>query len=93
VIAVMNSFATLPDLLRISVATPDATTAFDLEKRLAHLHPTAIERNGTWEVELEADEPRVDEVDAVVRNWLTDEGLRATTVSIDGRHHRVHARH
>lgn len=69
---------------RIRVDAPDAPTAFPLEKRLAHLHPTAISRGPDWSVELEDfDHDRFDEIIAAVEHWLRQIGVRSTQVHID----------
>lgn len=69
---------------RIRVDAPDAPTAFALEQRLAHLHPTAISRGPDWCVELEDfDHDRFDEIVAAVEHWLRQIGVRSTQVHID----------
>ncbi len=78
--------------LRIGIAAPNATTAFALERRLTHLRPTTIGRGRKWEVEIDGDHSHVDEVVAVVRNWLADEHLSETTLAVDGHTRLVRAR-
>lgn len=78
----MTTFATST---WIRVDAPDATTAFALEKRLAHLHPTAIGRGPNWCVELEDfDHDRFDEITAAVEHWLLETGVRSTRMHVDG---------
>jgi hypothetical protein len=68
---------------RIRVDAPDASTAFALEKRLAHLHPAAVGRGPNWCVELEDFDDRLDEITAVVEHWLREVGLRSTQMHVD----------
>jgi hypothetical protein len=67
----------------IRVEAPDAPTAFALEKRLAHLHPTAVGRGTNWYVELEDfDHDRFDEINAAVQHWLREIGIRSTQMHV-----------
>ena len=68
----------------IRVDAPDGPTAFALEQRLAHLHPTAVSRGPDWSVELEDfDHDRFDEIIAAVEHWLRQIGAGSTQVHID----------
>lgn len=68
----------------IRVDAPDATTAFALEKRLAHLHPTVIGFGPNWCVELEDfDHDRFDEITAAVEHWLREIGIQSTQMHVD----------
>jgi hypothetical protein len=69
---------------RIEIDAPDAPAAFALEKRLAHLRPTAIGAGLGWTVELEDGDDRVEEVEAAIRYWLRTIGLPATVMRVDG---------
>lgn len=71
--------------LRISIAAPTASAAFLLEKRLAHLHPSAIAHGSHWAVHLEDAEDRLDEIEAVVGHWLRELGVASTRLEVDGR--------
>jgi hypothetical protein len=69
---------------KIEILAPDATAAFALEKRLAHLRPTAIGSGFGWSVELEDSDDRLDEIEAAVRQWLRASNLRSTVMRVDG---------
>lgn len=69
---------------RIRIAAPDASTAFALEKRLAHLHPAAVGRGSDWCVELEDLDDRLDEITATVEHWLREIGAGSTEMHVDG---------
>jgi hypothetical protein len=69
---------------KIEILAPDASTAFALEKQLAHLSPTAIGSGLGWSVELEDSDDRLDEIQAAVKQWLRDGNLRSTVIRIDG---------
>jgi len=69
---------------RIRIAAPDASTAFALEKRLAHLHPAAVGRGPDWCVELEDEDDRLDEITATVEHWLREIGAGSTEMHVDG---------
>jgi hypothetical protein len=81
--------ATVITPLKVAVAAPDAATAFMLERRLAHLAPTVVGRGDEWTVELEADESRLDEIEAAVRRWLWEEALPETTLVAGDRTRRL----
>lgn len=68
---------------RIRIDAPDAPAAFELEKRLAHLHPTAVGRGSEWCVELEDFDDRLDEITATVEHWLRAIGIRSTQMHVD----------
>jgi hypothetical protein len=65
----------------IVVEAPDASAALALEKRLAHLGACAVSRDRQWSVELEDGDGRLDEIVAVVRDWLRERELRTTLVT------------
>lgn len=68
----------------IRIDAPDGPSAFALEQRLAHLHPSAVGRGENWCVELEDFEDRREEIDAGIRHWLRAVGVRSTTVHANG---------
>jgi hypothetical protein len=70
--------------LWIRVEAPDATSAFALEQRLAHLHPSAVGRGTVWCVELEDFDDHREEIEAAVRHWLRDTGLGSTVMTSNG---------
>lgn len=72
------------ELTRIRIEAPDADSAMALERRLAHLTPTTVGRDGDWLVELVDDGERLDEILAAVKHWLGEAGLAKTTVHVDG---------
>lgn len=69
---------------RIRITAPDASTAFALEKRLAHLHPAAVGRGAEWCVELEDEHDRLEEITAAVEHWLREIGAGSTEMHVDG---------
>jgi hypothetical protein len=77
----MTTIAETSKLIRI--AAPDASTAFALEKRLAHLHPAAVGRGSDWCVELEDLGDRL-EITAAVEHWLREIGADSTEMQVDG---------
>jgi hypothetical protein len=66
----------------IRIEAPDAITAFALERRLVHLHPSAVGRRGTWVVEIEDFDDRGDEIEAAIRYWLRGTGRESATVHV-----------
>jgi hypothetical protein len=70
--------------IRLRIEAPDAPSAFLLERRLAHLRPSAVAHGEDWSVELTCGQEEVDEVEAVVKHWLRESGAPATTIEIDG---------
>ena len=76
---------------RIHIAAPDGPAAFALERRLSHLRPVTIGVEGDWTVELVDDDERLEEIEAAVRHWLTERGLGATTITVDGLPHPITA--
>jgi hypothetical protein len=68
----------------IRIDAPDAASAFALERRLAHLHPSAVGRGAEWCVELEDFDERAEEIEATVRHWLRETGLRSTVMTTNG---------
>jgi hypothetical protein len=77
---------------RIAISAPDAASAFLLEKRLSHLHPTSIGRREGWIVELEDDGDRLDEVIAAVEHWLREVELAETVIDVGGATRTVECR-
>jgi hypothetical protein len=77
---------------KIEIRAPGATAAFALEKRLAHLRPTAIGSGLGWSVELEDADDRLDEIEAAVRQWLRVSNLRSTVMCVDGTTKGISAR-
>jgi len=69
----------------IRVEAPDAASAFALEQRLAHLHPSAVGRGTSWCVEFEDFDDRREEIEAGIRHWLQEIGLRSTVVTTNGK--------
>jgi hypothetical protein len=68
----------------IEIDATDGAAAIDLEVRLAHLTPTTIGRGNDWIVEIPGP-ANLEEIEAVVRNWLDDLGQTATTIRAQGR--------
>jgi hypothetical protein len=66
----------------IRIEAPDAITAFALERRLVHLHPSVVGRRGTWAVEIEDFDDRIGEIDAAVRYWLRGTGGTSAIVHV-----------
>jgi hypothetical protein len=64
----------------IRVEAPDAASAFALEQRLAHLHPSAVGRGRRWCVEFEDFDERREEIEAGIRYWLQEIGVRSTVL-------------
>ena len=76
---------TLDETIRwIRVEAPSPTSAFALEKRLAHLHPSAVGRGTAWCVEIEDFDDRREEIEAAVRQWLRETGIRSTVITTNG---------
>lgn len=76
--------STMQTPLWIRVAAPDATSAFALEQRLAHLHPSAVGRGTDWCVEFEDFDDRIEEIEAGIHHWLREIGLRSTVLTVNG---------
>ena len=76
----------------IRIEAPDAASAFALEQRLAHLHPTAVYRHEQWCVELEDVDDRREEIEAAVHHWLETQGLERTTMVVGDEAHAIVAR-
>ena len=76
-------------LVRIRVDAPSGDTALALERRLAHLTPTTVAVGGRWQVELDDDGDRIDQVLAAVRHWLDLTDIEETVVHVDGRSRRL----
>jgi hypothetical protein len=66
----------------IRIEAPDALTAFALERRLVHLHPSVVGRRGTWTVEIEDFDDRIGEIEAAVRYWLRGTGRESAVVRV-----------
>lgn len=77
--------------IRIRIDAPDAPSAFALERRLAHLHASAVGRGPDWGVELDDPDERLTEITAVTEHWLRDHGLPATTMHVDRTERTVRA--
>jgi hypothetical protein len=75
----------------IEIDATDGAAAIDLEIRLAHLMPTTIGRGNDWIVEIPGP-ANLEEIEAVVREWLTDLGEPATTIRAAGRILRIEGR-
>lgn len=69
---------------RIRIEAPDAASALALERRLAHLHPSAVCRGADWSVELQDFDDRLDEIAIATEHWLRELGAGATTMYVDG---------
>ena len=69
---------------RIRVETPDARTAFVLERRLAPFHAFAVGRGPAWGVELDDYDDQFDEVAAAVCHWLRDTDQSSAVIRVDG---------
>jgi hypothetical protein len=76
----------------IEIDATDGAAAIDLEIRLAHLTPTTIGHGNGWIVEIPGP-ANLEELEAVVRNWLDDLGQTATTMRAAGRILRIEGRH
>lgn len=75
---------------RVCIDAPDGPAALALEKRIAHLTPTAIAHGDQWVVVIESVED-VSELEASVRSWLRELGAGETHMRVDGRDVRVRA--
>jgi hypothetical protein len=86
--------ATMPattSVYDIEIDATDAAAAIDLEIRLAHLTATTIGQGNDWIVEI-AGPANLEEIEAVVRDWLDDLGQTATTMRAAGRLLRLEGR-
>lgn len=72
----------------IEIDASDGAAAIDLEVRLAHLTPATIGRGNDWIVEIPGP-ANLEEIEAVVRDWLDDRGQAATTIRASGRILRI----
>jgi len=79
---------------RVEIEARDGPSAFALERRLAYLSPTTVERNGRWLVEVDGGEA-LDEIEGAVARWLRDIDEPSTSIRLDGRRLTIdsHARH
>jgi hypothetical protein len=66
----------------IRIEAPDGPRALALERRLSHLHASAVARHGRWTVEIEDLDDRLEEVEAAVRQWLRMIGAPAACMHI-----------
>ena len=66
----------------IRVEAPDAPTAFALERRVVHLHPSVVGRRGAWSVEIPDRDDRIGEIEAAVRYWLRGTHRESAVVHI-----------
>lgn len=82
----MTSATQTPTWIRVEA--PDAITAFALERRLVHLHPSVVGRRGSWTVEIEDFDDRLGEIEAAIRYWLRGTGRESALVRI-GEEQRV----
>jgi hypothetical protein len=81
---------TLQDTERVRVDAPTAAAALRLERRLAHLAPTAVSVESAWWVEIpDVDEDRVDEIVAAVQHWLDAEEIDETVLRLDHEARRI----
>ena len=78
----MTSVVQTPQWIRVEA--PDANSAIALEQRLAHLHPSAVGRGTIWCVEFEDFDDRREEIEAGIRHWLKEIGLRSTVLTANG---------
>jgi hypothetical protein len=72
----------------IEIDATDGAAAIDLEVRLSHLTPTTIGHGNDWIVEIPGP-ANVEEIEAVVRDWLDDLGQLTTTMRAGGRVLRI----
>lgn len=75
---------TIEMIQRIRIEAPGAAAAFELERRLSHLHASVVDRGPRWAVELDDAEGRTEEIEATVRHWLRDRALSRTVMHVDG---------
>lgn len=69
---------------RIGISAPDGPAALLLEKRLAHLHPSAVAHGGRWSVQIGDVDDRLEEIEAAITHWLRELGSTSTEVEVDG---------
>jgi hypothetical protein len=72
----------------IEIEATDGAAAIDLEIRLSHLSATTVGRGNDWIVEIPGP-ANVEEIEAVVREWLDDLGQSSTTMRAAGRVLRI----
>jgi hypothetical protein len=70
------------DIARIRIEAPNGDTALILERRLSHLSPTTVSSGALWQVELDDDGDRLDEILAAVKHWLAECEIEATAVHV-----------
>ena len=68
---------------RIRIETPDASSAFVLERRLAPFHAFVLGLGPRWGVELDDYEEQREEITASVSHWLRDRGLHSAPMYVD----------
>ena len=74
---------------RIHIAAPSASAAFALERRLAHLHASAVCVHGEWSIELHDQADTIAEIEGAVRDWLHAGHAEHAVVEIDGRREAI----
>jgi hypothetical protein len=72
----------------IEIEATDGAAAIDLETRLSHLTATTVGHGNDWIVEIPGP-ANVEEIEAVVREWLGDLGQSSTTMRAAGRQLRI----
>jgi hypothetical protein len=76
---------TYVETARVRVDAPDAATALRLERRIAHLAPTAVSVGAKWWVEIpDVGVDALPELVAAVEDWLAEEELPETELHQDG---------
>ena len=78
-----------PELVRIRIDAPSGGDAMALERRLAHLSPTSVAMGDAWQVELDDDGDRLDEILAAVRHWLEECEIPETDVHVGTSHRHI----
>ena len=76
---------TYVETARVRVDAPDPASALRLERRLAHLAPTAVSVGSRWWVEIpDVGVHTLPELVAAVEDWLAEEELAETELHQDG---------
>jgi hypothetical protein len=76
----------------VEIDATDGAAAIDLELRLSHLTAATIGCGSDWIVEVPGP-VNLEEIEAVVRDWLDDLGQPSTTIRAAGRILRVERHH